>query len=502
MRDPHCAFGAKPIAPDQQVDTPGPPNSTMASHTHRRWLATALAHAMLTDAEKPEARTAQALAARACACLGTQDAPPPWLPSLAQTVATRWARLGMVDTVPSLAKLVMTLPPWINERLPELDDTDEHALHEPPDGLRHEPNDLDQFQVRKWLLRPAQMTAVQPSLSPLNLPELPTTRDCALWLGATPERLHWLTHPSQRWREHDETLCRRVDNHYQYRLLPKRLKGLRLIEAPKAELKMAQRRLLDGLLALIPVHEAAHGFVRGRGIHTHAHGHAEQACVIAFDLRDFFPSIGEARVRALWRTLGYPEDVSQSLTMLCTTRTPLPVRERLGEANGLSFEATRRLRKVHLPQGAPTSPALANLCAFDLDLRLDGLAHRFGAHYSRYADDLVFSGPASLAKQFRSLKAWVEAIANDEGFELHPGKQRLMRSHQRQRITGLVINKQTNIPREDYDLLRAELHRASKLHQNDPQLLNHLQGRVAWASQSLAPARVRKLQALLSSIPR
>jgi hypothetical protein len=97
---------------------------------------------------------------------------------------------------------------------------------------------------------------------------------------------------------------------------------LRLIEAPKTELKRVQRLLLDRLLAQLPTHEAAHGFVRGRGVHTHALVHAAQPCVICFDLRDFFPSIGAARIRAFWRRWGYPEDVAKGVESIVAGHFP------------------------------------------------------------------------------------------------------------------------------------------------------------------------------------
>lgn len=461
---------------------------------HRRWLATGLAHAFLADHEQPGARTPEAMLARAKVCLGCEGAAPEWLVSLAQAVATRWARQGLIDTVDSLAQMLLQRPEWA---------PGEHAFDDDDDPMdvlasRPEPVPLRQWAVRHWLLRPARMATPPWGLQHIDTPDLPTAADWAQWLGITTDRLLWLTHPSQHWREGSERPHATVAHHYHHRLLPKRSGGLRLIEAPKAELKQVQRLLLDRLLAQLPTHEAAHGFVRGRGVHTHAQVHAAQPCVISFDLRDFFPSIGAARIRAFWRSWGYPEAVARMLTQLCTTRTPAAVRERLREAQALDFNAAKRLATPHLPQGAPTSPALANLCAFGLDLRLEGLAHRFGARYSRYADDLVFSGPVPLAQRFRQLHAWVGAIAADEGFALHPGKLRRALSHQQQRITGLVVNAQPNIARADYDLLRAELHHAARAAPVDAQLRAHLQGRVAWASQALAPSRIAKLQALLA----
>jgi RNA-directed DNA polymerase len=471
----------------------------MTTAQHRRWLATGLAHAFLADHELPGGCTPDALLARAKVCLGCEGAPPEWLVSMAQAVATRWAQQGLIDTVDSLAQMLVQRPEWSPHEHDEAEGDEDAPVDDtaaPP-----EPVPLEPWTVRHWLLRPVRMAALPWGLQHIERPDLPTTADWAQWLGITPDRLLWLTHPSQRWREGNGRPHATVAHHYHHRLLPKRSGGLRLLEAPKAELKQVQRVLLQRVLTHLPTHEAAHGFVRNRSVHTHALVHAAQPCVISFDLRDFFPSIGAARIHAFWRSWGYPEDVAQMLTQLCTTRTPASVRERLRDAQALDFPAARRLASPHLPQGAPTSPALANLCAFGLDLRMEGLAQRFGARYSRYADDLVFSGPASLAQRFRQLHAWVDAIAADEGFALHPGKRRRMLAHQQQRITGLVVNAQPHIAREDYDRLRAELHGAAQAASIDSQHRAHLQGRVAWACQALAPSRAAKLKTLLARIP-
>jgi hypothetical protein len=185
---------------------------------------------------------------------------------------------------------------------------------------------------------------------------------------------------------------------------------------------------------------------------------------------------------------------------LTTTRTPAPVRARLRESGDVDFLRERRLNSAHLPQGAPTSPTLANLCAFGLDLRLAGLAERFGARYSRYADDLVFSGPASLGRQARTLHAWVSAIAASEGFALHPAKTRQLPAHRQQRVTSLVINQRPNLARDDYDRLRAELHQLTFKTAVDPALRAHLHGRLAWAARFVCDSRVRKLEGLLGRI--
>lgn len=467
----------------------------MTALHHRLGLSIGLAHAILADHRHPGGSAAPALLARACVCLGCEDTPPPWLASLAQAVALRWQRQGMIDTLDSLAQFLSEHLDGDGTGPDEDDDLAEPAISDlwsdrPPSTWR----------VRHWLLRPAQTAQPASGLPGIERPDLPTEDAWAGWLGLDPQRLRWLTHPSVDWREDRDRPHRRIATHYRHLLRPKRSGGLRLLEVPRPDLRQAQRRLLDGWLSLVPAHEAAHGFVRGRNVHSFAQVHAGQACVIRFDLQDFFPGIGAARIRAFWRVWGYPEPVARMLTRLCTTTTPAMVRERLQEAPSMDAMSLKRLARPHLPQGAPTSPTLANLCAFGLDLRLDGLARRFGAVYARYADDLVFSGPQSLYQEARALQAWVRAIAADEGFVLNAAKQRQMRAHQQQRVTGLVINERPNLPREDYDRLRATLHRAAQAGSVDPVARARLQGQVAWACQSLAPTRVAKLQALLARI--
>jgi hypothetical protein len=160
------------------------------------------------------------------------------------------------------------------------------------------------------------------------------------------------------------------------------------------------------------------------------------------DLEDFFASVSAPRVYGIFRTAGYRESVAHTLTGLCTNVVPVDL--------PLSGRLARRLAAPHLPQGAPTSPALANLAAYRLDCRLAG----FGLTYTRYADDLVFSTDRNL----RTLG--VERIARDEGFRLNAAKTRVMGRGSRQTVTGVVVNVRPNVPRAEYDRLKAILHRA------------------------------------------
>lgn len=133
-------------------------------------------------------------------------------------------------------------------------------------------------------------------------------------------------------------------------------------------------------------------------------------------------------------------------------------------------------------------------------LRLDGLAARFGARYSRYADDLVFSGASTPSFDAVTLHAWVKAIVEGEGFRLRSDKTRLMRAGGRQTVTGLVVNETPHIARPDYDRLRAEMHRLGRQPAVDLSLRAPLMGRLAWARQFVAPSRAAKLQRLFDAI--
>ena len=162
-------------------------------------------------------------------------------------------------------------------------------------------------------------------------------------------------------------------------------------------------------------------------------------------------------------------------------------------------------RQPHLPQGAPTSPALANLCAYHLDCRLHGLAETAGARYTRYADDLAFSGEEDFAKCADRFSIQSAAIAAEEGFAVHHRKTRVMRRSVRQHVAGLVINERMNIRRKDLDELKAILTNcarhgpASQNRDGHHDFRAHLEGRVAFV-KSINREKGAKLDQLLKQI--
>lgn len=171
----------------------------------------------------------------------------------------------------------------------------------------------------------------------------------------------------------------------------------------------------------------------------------------------------------------------------------------------LGWNYRRRLATAHLPQGAPTSPALAKLSAFRLDCRLAGLARTAGANYTRYADDLLFSGDQEFARQAHRSTELAQAIILASGFQPNYRKTRILRPGQRQAAAGLILNGKPNLDRREFDQLKAILtncHRFSPESQNHaayPNNREHLQGKIAW-QRFVNPTRGEKLSHLFERI--
>ncbi|SEV87604.1 Reverse transcriptase (RNA-dependent DNA polymerase) [Cognatiyoonia koreensis] len=330
-------------------------------------------------------------------------------------------------------------------------------------------------------LRAPKMQPLQ-AFAHLEIPQLATLGDLADWMLLTPQQLDYYADQTGRHEEHGDMAV----NHYHYHLSPKIGGGHRLIEAPKPRLKSLQRLILRAILDHILPHPNAYGFVQGRNCIEAAARHVGEKAVVAHDLRDFFSSIQGGRIYGIFRALGYPPNVAHALTGLCTVTTPARIRNRMG------FHQRQALRVAHLPQGAPTSPALGNLAAHGLDRRLTGLARSLGATYTRYADDLTFSGDEHI---IRAICVAVPDIVSEEGFALNPAKTRLMPSHRRQVVTGIVVNNATNVDRREFDQIKAAIH--ARAWQTDPALQARLSGQIAWVRQ-LNPARGAKLERLMA----
>jgi RNA-directed DNA polymerase len=328
------------------------------------------------------------------------------------------------------------------------------------------------------------------------LPKLANAGAVAEALGLTMPRLRWLV------------FHREVDSgtHYHRWHVPKRDGGLRLISAPKPELKAAQRWIARNVTEHLPVHGAAHGFVAGRSTVSNASVHAGARVIIKLDLKDFYPSITQPRVKGLLRKAGYGEQVATVLSMLCT-EAPREVLELRGKPVHVAIGPRS------LPQGAPTSPSITNALCLRLDRRMHGLAVRLGFRYSRYADDLTFSwhGPAAANGQddapVGKLLHRVRSIVGGEGFAVHPAKTRIMRAGRRQKVTGLVVNAPATgttgvpaarVPRKLRKILRAALHNRAR-GKGGPESLDHLHGFAAYVHIT-DPAHGRPLLAQVAAL--
>lgn len=292
----------------------------------------------------------------------------------------------------------------------------------------------------------------KPDLAKLGVPALTTVAELLKWLGLRSKaELKRLMRPGAG-----------TGSPYVQFTIPKSSGEPRTITAPRIKLKRIQRKILDEVLAKLAPHEAAHGFVRGRSVLSNARPHKGAKLVVKMDLRDFFPSISYNRVVGLFSSYGFADEVAWALAGLVTHRAVLP--------DGFV------LWPGVLPQGAPTSPALANLLCRRLDSRLSGLAKRAGAAYTRYADDMTFSfkvppaGKSSDKSEVPSNKPksdgpnlgrflwWVEQVCLQEGFIENTAKRRVLRASGQQRVTGIVVNSGLSVPREARRGFRALLH--------------------------------------------
>lgn len=329
-----------------------------------------------------------------------------------------------------------------------------------------------------------------------GLPHLRTPEELAAWLKMPLGKVAWLTY---RFCENNRPQSAK-EAHYHFRWIRKRSGGHRLIESPKGTLRQVQQQILHELLDRVPPHPSAHGFVRGRSIVSNAAPHVGQRVVVKFDLESFYASVRQSRVVAIFRSLGYSREVALWLARLTTSAAPGNLTLPLGESTSIWKYMPR-----HLPQGACTSPALANLSAYSLDVRLSGLARAWHAQYTRYADDLTFSGDPKFVAALRDFIPLVQQVIRSEKLQPKRAKRRVIRANQRQSVTGVVVNQKVNVSRREFDRLKAILHNCIQLgpdsqnHARHPRFADHLRGRIAHV-QRLNASRGEKLLAMFAKI--
>lgn len=261
---------------------------------------------------------------------------------------------------------------------------------------------------------------------------------------------------------------------YKHYEVPKRNGGKRAIDEPLPSLKEIQSWILSEIL--VPASRAmvspvAKAFMPGKSLRENARFHRCRKRVVALDITDFFPNIGFGAVYGIFQRMGYNKSVCVMLARLCTLRGKLP-------------------------QGAPTSPMLSNLFFKDSDQKIFHYCRKRNIQYTRYADDLVFSGN-ELSPQH--LISYVKMLLASKKLTLNEKKTKVMGRGMRQSVTGVVVNDKIQVPREYRDKIRQEIYYCVKFGESShwehikeelpkwivsPQLyLRHLLGKVNFVLQ-------------------
>lgn len=203
---------------------------------------------------------------------------------------------------------------------------------------------------------------------------------------------------------------------YKVFYIPKKNGKYRKIEAPKRQLEIIQKWIQTEIVDKFSVSDYAKGFKKNTSIVDNALPHCNKQVVLNIDIKDFFPSITYEKIFRMFYYMGYTKEVSHLLTKLCTNS------------------------KNVLPQGSPVSPSISNLINLKLDKRLSSLAKSIGASYTRYADDITFSGNISML----NYKNLIISIIEDEKYKINTSKFRVLFNNQRQEVTGIIVNKKVS----------------------------------------------------------
>ena len=431
----------------------------------RASLASGLAHALLASPE-------WAFDPLVDACGRALGARPGWLWPLVDGVLDAYRRPPR-DAHRELAR-------WIDQS---------PAFQDALESARESQREISLVHLETAPARMAPTSAAVPSIDGLG--------ELADFLEVTSGQLDWLTDTAHVNRR---TPRGRL-HHYSYDWLARPGRAPRLLEVPTPRMRRVQRRVLRDILGPLPLNDAAHGFVPGRSAISGASAHAGAHTLITLDLSTFFARVPARRVYSVFRQAGYPEAVAHALTGLCTHAVPTWVGARMPSGGSPEDRAALRdaISRSHLPQGSPTSPALSNLTVRRLDSRLTGWAAASGAVYTRYADDLAFSGSGLRGRAAASFISGVDRIVRAEGHLLNRTKIRVASRAARQTVTGLVVNDGPAVDRPTFDELKALLHNcvvhgpASQNRTDHPEFRAHLLGRLNWIA-SVSPTRGQRLR--------
>lgn len=233
----------------------------------------------------------------------------------------------------------------------------------------------------------------------------------------------------------------KIPKRYKTFQIRKKSGGLREINAPCYQLGILLYIINIVLKAIYVPNPSVMGFTEGRSVVDNAKMHVGHHYVFNIDLKNFFPSIPQARV---WARLQLP---------------PFNFTKEIANViAGLCCHTDAEKNACVLPQGAATSPLLTNAICDKLDRRMRGVAKRFGLHYSRYADDMTFSSMHNVYLENSDFRVEIKRIIEEQGFTMNDDKTRLLRDGARQEVTGLTVNSIVNVSRKYISDLRWLLH--------------------------------------------
>lgn len=262
-------------------------------------------------------------------------------------------------------------------------------------------------------------------------------------------------------------LSEKSEFQYKKYTVAKKNGGTRTICQPNKNLKGLQAWILVNILNRLKVSESCKGFEKGGSISDNALPHFGANCILNIDLSDFFGTVSDIQVYNVFKSIGYNNLISTIFTNICTCDSSLP-------------------------QGSPCSPKLANLITWQLDKRIQGFVGKRGITYTRYADDLTFSGlhPANVIR----ILPVVKIIIEDEGFRINESKTRIAGASRSKKVTGLIIsNNKIGIGTKKYRILRSKIfHLTKKKNQNDIELINHVNGWISFL-KSVDKQRYRRI---------
>ena len=289
-----------------------------------------------------------------------------------------------------------------------------------------------------------------------------TRNDFAKFIGVKLQTLTYLLY------------IKKIDNCYNTLEIPKKNGDTRTICVPNKNLKKVQKKLYNKLSTYYDeiktqnnfTSKISHGFEKNRSIVTNAEVHKNKRYVVNLDLLVFFPSINFGRVRSYFIKNNYFEINHDIATIL----------------------AQLTCYKGTLPQGASTSPLIANMICNIMDIRILKIAKKYRLDYTRYADDLTFStNNKYFLNDYDKFLEDIKNIIHRSGFELNSKKTRLLFSNSRQEVTGLVVNKKISVPKEYYKNTRAMAHSLYKngyfLIDDEVGTIEQLEGRFSFINQ-------------------